>query len=403
MKKCVCLILSFIFLFNLCSCSKPVPESAEKSDSPKINYDYLKGVWLPYYEIGEIFSSLDEAQATEKTDKIFKELSDMGFNTVFFHARAFCDAFYTSSLFPSSKYAPATFDLLKIAVKQAHKYKLSLQAWINPYRVALGKSLSELDDSSPAKSLYLKDKSNLIIIKNDIYLNPASTAAQRLILDGIREIIKNYDVDGVHFDDYFYPSAAASIDKSLYAKYKNASGKLSLNEWRIQNVNTLISAAKLVLETENKNLIFGVSPQAFLQKNKDTLFADVFYWINNSFVDYICPQIYFGFKNETSPFEDTARQWKEYCENKNVKLYCGLALYKSGKPDKYACADKSDKSSPYYEWKNNSDIISRQINSINKLSFDGFAIYSYKSLFSDENENIIAENENLRVKLKMPM
>ena len=403
MKKFVCLFLSFIIMFNLCSCSTVIENSAEKSDSPKINHDYLKGVWLPYYEIGEIFSSLNETQATQKLDEMFKELSDMGFNTVFFHTRAFCDALYTSSLFPASIYAPASCDLLKIAVKQAHKYKLSIHAWVNPYRVALGKNLSELDDSSPAKSLYLKDKSNLIIIKKDIYLNPASTAAQRLILDGIREIIENYDVDGVHFDDYFYPSASASVDKSLYAKYKNSSGKLSLGEWRIESVNTLISATKLVLKMENKNLIFGVSPQGSVETNKEKLFADVLCWINNSFVDYICPQIYFGFENESAPFEETAGQWKEYCENKSVKLYCGLALYKSGKTDEYASADKSDKTSPYYEWKNNTDIISKQINTINKLSYNGFAIYSYKSLLSDENENIIAENENLRTILKMPM
>ncbi len=403
MKKFIGVILIFAVLFSLCSCAVKRENTAEKSDSPKLNYDYVKAVWLPYYEIGQLLSSLDEKQATQKLSEMFKELADMGFNTVFFHARAFCDAFYKSSLFPSSEYTSASCDLLKIAVTQAHKYKLSIHAWVNPYRVALGKTLAELSASSPAKSLYLKDKSNLIILKKDIYLNPASTAAQRLILDGIREIIENYDVDGVHFDDYFYPASAASCDKSLYAKYKNASGKLSLNEWRTENVNTLISAAKLVLKTENKNLLFGVSPQASVNTNKEKLYADVLYWINNSFVDYICPQIYFGFENETAPFEKTAEEWKGYCENKNVKLLCGLALYKSGKTDEYASEDKSDKASPYYEWQNKSDIISRQVRFINKLSCNGFAVYSYQSLFSAENENIIAENENLRAILKAPM
>lgn len=403
MKKCVCLFLCLSLLISLCSCEFKRENTAENQDSPKVGFDYVKAVWLPYYEIGEIFSSLNEGQAKEKLSEMFKDLSDMGFNTVFFHARAFCDAFYKSSLFPASEYAPKSFDLIKIAAEQAHKYKLSFHAWINPYRVALGKTVAELPDSSPAKSLYIKDKSNLIILKNDIYLNPASTAAQRLILDGIREIIKNYDVDGVHLDDYFYPTTAVSADKSLYAKYKNGSGKLTLSQWRTENVNTLICAAKLVLKMENKNLIFGVSPQANVNTNKEKLYADVLGWINNGYLDYICPQIYFGFENETAPFEKTAKQWQEYCENKGVKLLCGLALYKSGKTDEYASSDKNDKTSPYYEWQNNTDIISNQIRTINKLSYNGFAVYSYKSLLSEENENIIAENENLRAILKMPM
>lgn len=403
MKKVVCLLLSLVFLVSLCSCAVKRENPAEKQDSPKVNYDYVKAVWLPYYEIGEMLDGLDKSGAKQEFEKVFSYLQEIGINTVFFHSRAFCDAFYNSTLFPKSAYASGDYDVLKLAVDSAHKYDISIHAWINPYRVALGKSVAELPDSSPAKSLYIKDKSNLIILKNDIYLNPASTATQRLILDGIREIIENYDVDGVHFDDYFYPDTAKSIDNKLYARYKRLSGKLSLEQWRIQNVNALIASAYTAVKCENENLLFGVSPQESVEKNKNDLFADILSWINGEYLDYICPQIYFGFENESAPFEKCAREWKEYCKNKKVKLYCGLALYKSGKTDEYASDNKSDKNSAYFEWKNNSDIISRQISLLNKLSYNGFSIYSYKSLLSEENENIIAENENLRAILKAPI
>ena len=169
-----------------------------------ISAENLKGVWFSYYEIGKIFASLSKEEAEQKAEEIFADLAGKGINTVFFHVRAFADAFYPSKLFPRSEYAPKSFDLLKLIIEAAHAQQISLHAWINPYRVANDKELSDLPDTSPAVELYKKSRQNLFFHKGGIYMNPARKGVQKLILGGIRELVESYDIDGIHFDDYFY-------------------------------------------------------------------------------------------------------------------------------------------------------------------------------------------------------
>ena len=385
MKRIISIIIAVTMVFSFSACSFKKDDIKErKSAEPRINYeDNLRAVWLSYYEIGDIFSSLNENEAKEKLDEMFSFLSERGINTVFFHTRAFCDAFYFSDYFPLSSYSPKGYDLLKLAVSLAHKKRMSIHAWINPYRVALNKTISDVSENSPAIKLYNENKENLISGEGFVFLNPASINAQKLILDGIREIVENYDIDGIHFDDYFYPSQSVSLDKQLYASYKKSGGTLSLEDYRRENVSALISSVKTLIKGENKNIIFGISPQASIEKNKSELFADVLEWINEGYVDYIMPQVYFGFKNETSPFEETVLNWKELLKNKNVSLYCGLAKYKEGKTDEYASADKQSETSPFFEWVNDEKIIERQIDFLNANGIKGYSIYSYSDLLRE--------------------
>lgn len=385
MKRIISIIIAVTMVFSFSACSFKKDDIKErKSAEPRINYeDNLRAVWLSYYEIGDIFSSLNENEAKEKLDEMFSFLSERGINTVFFHTRAFCDAFYFSDYFPLSSYSPEGYDLLKLAVSLAHKKSMSIHAWINPYRVALNKTISDISENSPAIKLYNENKENLISGEGFVFLNPASINAQKLILDGIKEIVENYDIDGIHFDDYFYPSQSAALDKRLYASYKKSGGTLSLEDYRRENVSALISSVKTLIKGENKNIIFGISPQASIEKNKSELFADVLEWINEGYIDYIMPQVYFGFKNETSPFEETVLNWKELLKNKNVSLYCGLAKYKEGKTDEYASADKQSETSPFFEWVNDEKIIERQIDFLNANGIKGYSIYSYSDLLRE--------------------
>ncbi len=405
MKKVISLLLCICVLFSLFGCkSKTNVEDIENTKTePKVNYsDNLKAVWLSFYEIGDIFKDLDEAAAKEKLNAMFTDLADRGINTVFFHVRAFCDAFYQSDYFPVSAYCASDYDLFKHAVFYAHKQKLSIQAWVNPYRVALDTTIDRLPGDSPAVKLYKEDKSHLILVGGNIFLNPASAKAQKLILNGIREIVSKYDVDGIHFDDYFYPSAEKGIDKVSYAAYREVGSRLKLEDYRRENVTALIAATHLIVKQHNSNMLFGVSPQCFIEKNKTELFADIEKWIENDMVDYIMPQIYFGFENESAPFRSCVDTWCELMQGKQPALYIGLALYKSGKEDEYASDNTKSTDSPYYEWQNHSDIIARQIEYTLSKGIKGYSLYSFSSLTADstDNENLLNEVQNIQKLLK---
>lgn len=135
-----------------------------------------------------------------------------------------------------------------------------------------------------------------------IYYNPGSEEARQLIVDGVKEIVANYNVDGIHFDDYFYPTTDASFDSGTYAAYQNSGGTLSLADWRRENVNILVRQTYAAIKSINPSVKFGISPQGNMSNNYNVQYSDVAKWISTSgYVDYICPQVYFGFQNQHQP------------------------------------------------------------------------------------------------------
>ena len=254
-------------------------------------------------------------------------------------------------------------------------HKLKIHAWINPYRVTLNETPNELADSNP----YIKDESLCLETDSGIILDPSNEKARELILNGIEEIVSGYDVDGIQFDDYFYPDNIGDIDSKQYADSKST---LSIEDWRKNNVNKLIAEAYLTVHKADKNVEFGISPQGNL-KNNEKLSADVVSWCTvNGYVDYICPQIYFSPTNPKLTFGDSLDEWcgLEFAEN--VKLYVGLAGYKA--------SSEADEGT----WQKSSDILSQEYKvckSNKKVS--GIMLYSYVSLAdrgkSDEMNNLV--------------
>ncbi len=363
--------------------SKTASESSSKQSTEKEEADKeMFGVWVPYMSLDMSGTDRSEKAFRSKINNIMKDISDIGANTVILQVRPFCDAIYNSEIFPTSHIISGTqgkeitYDPLAIAVEAAKKYNLSIHAWINPLRVKLNDTPSVLSKNNPYMKWKNDDNS-----KNDrytfqngksIYLNPAYPEVRKLIIDGVREIVRNYDIDGIQIDDYFYPENNLSADKSEYDTYcKTSSIPLSQKEWRIKNINTLVAGICSAVHSEKDNCIFGISPQCNIDNNLK-IGADPSEWCSfYGYADYICPQIYVSETHPTLPFQTAADNWKTLTEKKNIKLYIGLALYKIGTD-----ADSGT-------WLEKDDNIKSQIDYIRKIGANGFMLYSYDSL-SDE-------------------
>ncbi len=350
---------------------KPEPAPAE-----------IKAIWISCYDYTSA-AGKTKAQYKSITDKMFKTVKNNGFNTAFVHLRANSDAFYKSDIFPYSVYiagkegASLSFDPFAVLLESAKAYGISVHGWINPFRVNTQSDVNKLSASNPAKKIL--DAGNaegrVCVLSNGIYYNPAHTENHKLILDGVREIINKYDIDGIHIDDYFYPSTSEEIDKIQYSAYKASGGTLSLSKWRVSNVNAFVSALYSTVKAKDSSLIVSISPAGQVDKTLNEAYADCRTWLKQSgYADIIIPQIYFGFEHQTQDFEKTLKQWASLPRHNSVRLMCGIPAYKCAKADSYAGTGKN-------EFVENSDILARQLKSIrSNKNYSGFAVFSYADL-----------------------
>ncbi len=369
------LLAVFAVILLLCSCADT---DSSKKESQTEKDETIKGVWLYYRELYDIFKKSDSQKTFEsEIHKIFKNCQLWGLNSVFVQVRPFCDSIYPSDIFLWSEYVTGKqgegvdYDPLKIISEAASEYNISLHAWINPFRISFETDINKLDKKHPVfrfeqiDSIYLSD--------NGIYLNPASFEAQQLVFDGIREILSKYDVDGIHIDDYFYPTTNEEIDRNQHKLYCDQGGELTLNEWRLEIINAFVSEMYILTKSINKDIIVSISPAGNIKNNYNSLFADVKLWCSDpGYCDMIIPQIYFGFSHSSLPFDICATQWSDLKQNPNIKLVAGIGAYK-------AVESEND------EWKD-PDIIKEQTDYLSQInSYDGYCFFSYSSLISLKN------------------
>lgn len=366
-----------------------------------LNYSEQKGIWISYLEYSSAMMNKSAKAFRSTIGEYFDNVKALSFNTVYVQVRAFGDAYYRSELFPTGdRYngtigAKLSYDPLEIMVEEAHSRNLSVHAWINPMRLMTDSQLKSLSDSYTIKKWYNdSDKCGKYIVKSDgrWYLNPAYPEVEKLISDGISEIVSGYDIDGIQIDDYFYPTTAASFDS---AAYKASGTSASLSSWRTANINDMVKRMNKTVHSANPSVLFGISPQGSVDNNYDSLCADVKTWCRSTeYCDYILPQVYFGFDNAALPYSDTIALWSSMTSSGNVKLVIGLAGYKIGAADAYAGANGKN------EWINNSDIISRQMKAAKKLgNYGGVAIFRYGSIFEPESsvaKQVNAELANIK-------
>lgn len=393
-KKIVPIIVSIIAMLSVICISSFTREKPPKkqnninniaalsskatADTPESDEE-MRGVWVSYMELSmENESSKTQKAFEDKFTEIAQKCRESGFNTLIVQVRPFCDALYKSSYFPWSHILTGTqgenpqYDALQIMCDICKENNLKIHAWINPYRVSSNETPKKLSDNNP----YIKNSEIGIKTDNGIFLDPSNETAQQLICDGVKEIAENYDVDGIQFDDYFYPTEDESFDKKQYEAYIEKYGKensMSLDNWRMQNVNTLICKVYRTIKSVDSSVEFGISPQGNIGNN-DGLYADVKSWCTcKGFADYICPQIYFSLENPALTFEDCLDSWTSLDFDENVKLYVGLGGYKASN------GEYDEKT-----WLLSDSILADEYDILrNNKSVRGFMLYSYSCLEDD--------------------
>lgn len=354
-----------------------IKTSSDKSSEP------MKGVWVTYMELSMQYDDdKSEGAFKNKFENIAQDCKSRGFNTLIVQVRPFCDALYSSDYFPFSHIitgkqgADPGYEPLEIMCETCKKLGLKIHAWINPYRIALNNIPQELSETNP----YITDNEICIETDSTIILDPASEKARELIVSGVSELAENYEIDGIQFDDYFYPPDIENEDNEQYLDYassiQNGFG-MSLDKWRTANVNLLISEVYRTVHSLDKDIEFGISPQGNLGNNAG-LNADVVSWCAQlGYVDYICPQIYFSLENPALGFEAALKEWTELDFHDDLRLYIGLAGYKAGSD-----ADENT-------WQNSDDILAQEYKISDDYNADGIMLYSYSSLVDNNSEKEI--------------
>lgn len=316
----------------------------------------LNAVWISYLEFASRLKdpSTGKDGFTEKRfqteiDKMYDDVVAMNMNAVVVHVRPFGDAMYPSDYFPWSRYISGIqgtdpgFDPLEYMIDAAHERNLEFHAWLNPYRVANGTTnVNTLSKDNIARTWRANKNKvrNIISYDKKLFFNPAINEVQKLIQNGIFEIVTNYNVDGIHFDDYFYPTLGTkykttfdSTEYNAYVETRGDKNKLNIADWRRENVNTLIRNIYKGIKEIDDSVSFGISPAG----NYNNLMSNVGYycdiktWLSEpGYIDYIAPQIYWTFNHPTMPYDKTVDYWNKLRTNPDIKMYIGLATYRAG-------------------------------------------------------------------------
>ncbi len=380
MKK----LLTILLVLSLVGCSNGFTKvNINNSESSKTH-----AIWFSFLEYEQMLTGRSEAEFTTAVQTMMSNLESLGINKIYAHASSYTDAFYKSSYYPWSKYcsgildeAPG-FDPLAIIINEATLRNIKVDAWINPLRSFTEEELAGLDDKYLVKQWYNDPnakESHLMYANGRYYLNPGNKDVLTLIESIVKELCNNYSLTGIHIDDYFYPTEMSDeLDQVTYQAYLAENPNTSIADYRIHCTDVLVETIHSITKT-HKNYVFSISPNANIQTNLTTYYADVEKWMKSKdYCDQMIPQIYFGFENETMPFKKVVDQW-ESLSNGKVDLLFGLAGYKVGKEDKYAGSGSQ-------EWIENTDVLARQLDYVsNQRYYDGIAIFRYYLIFYPEN------------------
>ena len=335
LKKYVSALLS-VCLLSACALIPQEAEALEQSSNS--NKNDMRAVWISTVYSAD-YPSVQNDEQKQKQEFITKldEIKNMGLNTVVVQMRPKADAFYQSNINPWSEILTGTqgknpgYDPMAFMIEETHKRDMEFHAWLNPYRITTsGTDMSVLAENHPARL----HTDWVITYNNGLYYDPANEAVKQHICDTVAEIVTNYNVDAIHFDDYFYPNG--------YPLNEGETQDGQQANQRRANVNDMIRRVHDTIKSIKSDVAFGVSPMG-IWKNKgsdatgsDTkgaegyyaVYGDVRTWIKNGYVDYIVPQIYWARGTAAADYETLIKWWTEEVKNTNVDLYIGQGIYK---------------------------------------------------------------------------
>lgn len=324
----------------------------------------MKGVWISFLEWETVSFKSAETFAAQFL-KMAGNAKSRGLDTLIVHLRPFADALYQSTVFPWSHLITGRqgiapdYDPLSIMLDSAHANELRLEAWINPYRILSPVREIELARTHPAVKWQREDKGNrhqhVLEWEGGLYFNPGDADVQRLIVAGAKELVEKYQIDGLHIDDYFYPTTDSSFDRGTW---QSQIEEVQLAMWRRNQVNTLVRALYQVAADAQKT--FGISPMGDVHLNYAQQFSDVSLWLREKgYADYIMPQLYYSLSGSPS-FRERADEWAKLQRHRQVKLYAGVGAY---------CATPKEY-----------DEMMKYLSS--KPAYLGYALFRYDSIFS---------------------
>lgn len=344
----------------------------EKSDILKPGNE-IRAAWVTtLYNLDWPVTKNNAAAQKAELIAILNHNEALHFNAVILQVRPLADAFHISSLEPWSQFLTGTqgndpgYDPLQFALEEAHKRGMELHAWLNPYRIG------PVSYSLAPGHVALAHPDWVVTFNDTRYFNPGIPEVIDHLKNVVKEIITRYDVDAIHFDDYFYPSGAKSTsnpfgfnDKTAWEKY--GQGK-DIHIWRAENVSKMVSGVSQLIRSTKPGVLFGISPSGRRENSLD-LYADPLEWLTNHWVDYLAPQIYWEFGHSVADFGTLANYWNSNA--RGVPIIIGIAAYKF-----------KDATYPAYS---TVDQIGRQIDQVrNSTNLSGCFFFRHKFLENSE-------------------
>ena len=309
----------------------------------------FRGVWIATVDNIDWPSYGNTNTESQKAE--FIRILDMhqkqGMNAMVVQVRPSGDAFYPSPYEPWSQWltgvqgqAPSPYyDPLQFMIEETHKRGMEFHAWCNPYRANFN-----INTASIAANHITRTKPEWFLTYGDKkYFDPGNKEAQDFVVKVIRDIVKRYDVDAVHMDDYFYPYRIPGKEFPDAASYARSGSKLNKDDWRRSNVDSIIKNLSIAIKQEKPQCRFGISPFSVWrnkdkdpvrgsdtqagQTNYDDLYADILLWLEKSWIDYVTPQIYFEISHNKVAFEKILAWWSKNSYGKHI--YVGMGVYKA--------------------------------------------------------------------------